>query len=92
MIIAVFRFISPANYFILCLKPMQGVVEKKDVRIPRLGILTKVVQKPRSLVHIQTKEKYSVPAKYRVMFKISTTLRKKVGELELAPSSSDTKS
>lgn len=61
----------------------QGVVEKKDVRIPRLGVFAKVVQKSKTLTHIQTKEKYTVPAKYRVTFKTSSTLRKKVGELEL---------
>lgn len=60
-------------------------MEKKEVRIPRLGIFTKAVQKSKTMTKIQTKEKYSVPAKYRVAFKVSSVLRKKVTELELPP-------
>jgi nucleoid DNA-binding protein len=58
-------------------------MENEQVRVPRFGIFAKVVQKPKTMTNIQTKEKYQVPAKYRVSFKVSSILRKKASDLEV---------
>jgi nucleoid DNA-binding protein len=43
------------------------------------------IQKPKTMTNIKTKEKYVVPAKYRLTFKQSSVLRKKIAEMEVLP-------
>lgn len=62
---------------------IDGIVEKKQVRISKLGIFSKSISKGRTMVNIQTKEKYQVPAKYRVSFKVSSTLKQMAHSLNV---------
>lgn len=87
----------PTNMYVYTLIPFsfcchkKSIVHKKKISIYKFGIFSTSIQKPKTMTNIKTKEKYEVPAKYRLVFKQSTVLRKKISELEVSPEDMATK-